>query len=85
MPGSVLTYRYRVKDATTGKHLSRLAGAVNFVWNYCNEVSLLALRRDRRWLSAVDLINLCAGASADLGLHSDTVSEICREYVKSRA
>jgi IS605 OrfB family transposase len=79
-----LTFRYRIKDATTGKHLTRLAGAVNFVWNYCNEVSLLALRRDHCWLLAVDLITLCAGASTDLGLHSDTISEVCREYVKSR-
>lgn len=84
MPSSLLTYRYRIKDATTGKHLTRLSWAVNFVWNYCNEVSLLALRRDHRWLSAVDLINLCVGASADLGLHSDTIAEVCREYVKSR-
>jgi putative transposase len=84
MPSSMLTYRYRIKDATTGTHLTRLSSAVNVVWNYCNEVSLLALRRDHRWLSAVDLINLCAGASADLGLHSDTISEVCREYAKSR-
>jgi len=84
MPSSLLTYRYRIKDATSAKHLMRLSSAVNFVWNYCNEVSLLAIRRDHCWLSAVDLINLCAGTSTELGLHSDTLSEVCREYVKSR-
>jgi putative transposase len=84
MPSSLLTYRYRIKDSTSGKHLVRLGYAVNQVWNFCNEVSMLALRRDSKWLSAIDLINLCAGASTELGLHSDTISEICREYVTRR-
>jgi putative transposase len=84
MPSSILTYRYRIKDATSGKHLQRMAWAVNTVWNYLNEVSMLALRRDKHWLSAFELINLCAGAGAELGLHSDTISEICREYVAKR-
>ena len=42
---SMLTYRYRIKDATSGKHLTRMAWAVHSLWNYCNEVSLLAWRR----------------------------------------
>lgn len=84
MPSSLLTYRYRIKDSTSGKHLVRLGWAVNQVWNYCNEVSMLALRRDKHWLSTFELINLCAGAGTELGLHSDTMSEICREYVTRR-
>lgn len=84
MPSSMLTYRYRIKDSTSRKHLQRLAWSVNRVWNYCNEVSMLALRRDKRWLSAFDLINLTAGVSKDLGLHSDTIAEVCREYVTRR-
>jgi putative transposase len=84
MPSSLLTYRYRVKDATSGKHLLRMAWAVNTVWNYCQEVSLLALQREKRWLSAFDLINLCAGASEDLGISSETMAEVCREYVTRR-
>jgi IS605 OrfB family transposase len=32
----VLTYRYRIKDATR-RHLQRQAWAVNQVWNYCGE------------------------------------------------
>src|SRR5207245_2648826 len=54
MPSSMLTFRYRIKDATSGKHLQRIAWAVNYVWNYCNEVSLLAWRREKRFLSAFD-------------------------------
>lgn len=80
----MLTYRYRVKDATTGKHLRRMAWAVNRVWNFCNETSLLVWRREKRFISAFDLINLCAGAGHELGLHTDTIGEICNEYGKKR-
>lgn len=84
MPSSMLTYRYRVKDATNGKHLQLMAWAVNTVWNYCQEVSLLALQREKRWLTAFDLIALCAGASQDLGISSETIAEVCREYITRR-
>jgi len=33
------TFSYRVKDATGGKRLCAMGRSVNFVWNYCNEVS----------------------------------------------
>jgi hypothetical protein len=49
---SLLTYKYRIKDSISSKHLCKMAGAINFVWNYCNEVSLLAFRRDKTFLSA---------------------------------
>ena len=80
----MLTYRYRLKDATSGKHLLRMAWACNTVWNFCNEVSRLAWRRDKHFLSAFDLINLCAGAGHDLGLHTDTLSAICQEYTRRK-
>lgn len=84
MPSSVLTFRYRIKDATSGKHLKRMAWAVHTVWNYCNEVSLLAWRREKRFLSAFELINLTAGTGQVLGLHTDTLSEICQEYTRRK-
>jgi len=84
MPSSMLTFRYRIKDATSGKHLTRMVWAVNYVWNFCNEVSLLAWRREKRFLSAFDLINLTAGAGYELGLHTDSVSEVCQEYARRR-
>ena len=38
MPSSsMVTFRCRIKDATSGKHLLRMAWAVNTVWNYCNQ------------------------------------------------
>ena len=84
MASSMLTYRYRIKDATTGKHLQRMAWSCNRVWNFCNETSLLVWRREKRFVSAFELINLCAGTGHELGLHTDTLSEICNEYVKKR-
>lgn len=84
MSNNMLTFRYRIKDATSGNHLQRMAWAVNYVWNFCNEISLLAWRREKRFLSAFELINLTAGAGHELGLHTDTVSEICQEYVRRK-
>jgi IS605 OrfB family transposase len=81
---STLTYRYRIKDATSRKRLARMASAVNDVWNYANERIAHAYRRDRRFLSQFDLINLTAGTSKDLGLHTDTLSEVCREFATRR-
>jgi putative transposase len=81
---STLTYKYRLKDSQHRHYLTRLSYAVNDVWNYCNEVSMLAWRRDRKWLTGYDLANLCAGAGQDLGLHSDTINEICLQYAKAR-
>lgn len=85
----ILSYKFRVKDATTGKHMRRYSTACNQVWNY-----LVALQRkvqdDRRggrnvlWPTAFDCIKLTTGCAADLGLHSDTVSALCRQFVASR-
>ena len=78
---SFLTYRFRIKDATSGKHLGKMASAINYVWNYCQEVSLLAWRRDKKLLSAYDLHTLTAGTSKALRLSADTIQQVCTEYV----
>ena len=54
----ILSYRYRIKDATTGKHLARMATAVNLVWNYCGGIQNDSRRLNRRWPSGFDLIKL---------------------------
>ncbi len=81
---SMLTYRYRIKDSTSGTHLARMASAINYVWNYCNEVSLLAFRSDKTFLTAYDLHTLTAGTSKDLRLSADTIQQVCTEYVTRR-
>lgn len=80
----IITFRYRVKDKTSSKHLRRMSGAVNFVWNYCCETQREAKRRQAKWPSRFDLIGLITGAGADLGIHSDTLRAIARQFVDSR-
>lgn len=85
----MLTFKYRVKDATVGKHLNRHAWACNQVWNFCVATQREAQRRWEaglkvRWPSAFDLVKLCTGSGSDLGLHSDTVQTICRQFAASR-
>jgi putative transposase len=60
------------------------ARARNYVWNYCCEVHRYAMKWQRKWLSAFDWIKLCTGNAAELGLHSDTVQTICREFAARR-
>lgn len=86
---NILSFKYRIKDATVGKHLNRYAFSCNQVWNYCNQIQREAENRWKagravRWPSAFDLIKLCTGSAATLGLHSDTVQTICREYAAKR-
>jgi len=80
----VLTYRYRIKDATTSRYLERQTRAVNRVWNYCGEIHEAARRHNKRWPSGYDLINLTLGSSKLLGLHSDTVQAVCKQFAISR-
>jgi IS605 OrfB family transposase len=84
-----LTFKFRIKDATTGKHLARHAIACNQVWNFCVATQREAERRrmggmNVRWPTAFDLINLTSGTSFELDINADTVSQICRRFVISR-
>ena len=86
---SVLTFKYRVKDATSGKHLARYAIACNQVWNFCVATQREAQARWKagravRWPTHFELNKLTRGCTKDLELHSDTVSKICAQFVHSR-
>jgi putative transposase len=81
----ILSYRYRVKDATSGKRLAAMARAVNRVWNFCGDTQETARRHNKRWPSGYDLINLTTGASRELGLHSDTMQAVCKEFATRRS
>jgi IS605 OrfB family transposase len=78
-----LTYRFRLRDCHAAE-LDRQAVAVSFVWNYCNETQQKAVRMGRRWLSAVDLMRLTAGAAKELDLHAHTIQGVCKQYERSR-
>lgn len=78
------TVKIRIKDSTACKELRRMARAVNFVWNYCNETAFHALRTYSDWLTDVDLCRLTAGSSCELNLSSRTIQEVCQEYALRR-
>jgi len=78
----LLVYRYRIKSLTG--LLNGHARACNFVWNFCNDTQLQALKWNKRWPSGFDLNRLTAGSSKDLALHAGTINAVCEQYAKSR-
>ena len=80
----VKTYRYRIKDSNVRQHLLKLASAVNYVWNYCNETAEKSVKSSSKFLSKFDMNKLTAGCGAELGLHSQTVQAIGEEHTARR-
>lgn len=81
----ILTYRYRIKTTSgAARALDTMARAVNLVWNFCGETQEAARRWNKRWPSGFDLIGLTHGTSRELGLHSDTVQAVCKQFAVSR-
>jgi len=77
------TLKVRIKD----KHIAQLkaqAKAVNFVWNYINDLSLRNIKERQKFLSAFDMHKYTKGAGKELGLHSQTLQVIAQEYVTRR-
>jgi IS605 OrfB family transposase len=77
------TLKVRVKD----KHahlLNQQAKAVNFVWNYINELSSRSIKERGVFLSEFDLHPYTKGAGKELGLHSQTLQCIAKEYTTRR-
>ena len=77
------TLKLRIKD----KHavqLNILAGSVNFVWNYVNELSFKHLQRTGKFSSAYDIATYVKGSGELLNLHSQTLQAITETHAKSR-
>ena len=64
--------------------LNKLASAVNFVWNYVNDLCLQMWRRKRVFPSAYDIAEYTKGAGEELGLHSQTIQFIGEKHHQSR-
>lgn len=84
---SIISFKFRIKSGD--RMLSRHAVACNQVWNFCVATQREAERRragDRRvrYPTAFDLVKLCSGVGAMLGIYSDTVDRICDQFVTSR-
>ncbi|MGP5499697.1 RNA-guided endonuclease InsQ/TnpB family protein [Psychrobacter celer] len=77
------TLKLRIKDKHA-KQLNILAGAVNFVWNYVNELSFKHLQRTGKFFSAYDLAAYTKGSGEYLNLHSQTLQAISETHAKSR-
>jgi hypothetical protein len=74
----------RVKDKHA-RGLEEMACAVNFVWNYCNELSMRVLEREGRFIGAHELQRYLNGASREgLAVGSVVFPQIAEEYVTRR-
>lgn len=76
-----LTYRYRLKDGNQRNQLKKLAGQVNFVWNFSNEIIRENWRRSRKYTSKNDLHALTKGASKELDINSQTIQAVAYEVL----
>lgn len=74
-----LTYKFRLKDGTKRDQLKRLAGNVNFVWNFSNDVIRRRWAESRMWTSKTDLQLLTKGSSKELEINSQTVQTVAHE------
>ena len=80
----IKTLKVRVKDKHA-KVLRQMAREVNFVWNYCNDLSYRSIRERKTWLSGFDFSPYCTGASKEFEyIGSSTIQETCEEYAKKR-
>lgn len=77
------TLKLRIYTKHTPK-LVKLASAVNFVWNYVNDLSFQVWRRKRVFLSAYDIHEYTKGAGEELGLHSQTLQAVGETHAKAR-
>ncbi|MBW4018670.1 IS200/IS605 family element transposase accessory protein TnpB [Moraxella osloensis] len=77
------TLKLRIRDKHTNQ-LNRLSGAVNFVWNYVNDLRYKHLKKTGKFLSAYDLNEYTKGSGELLGLHSQTIQAINETHAKAR-
>ncbi len=77
------TFKFRLKNTNTAI-LNKMAGSVNFVWNYCNETSMLFIDKKSKWVTGYDLGKLTAGCSNELGLNAQSIQAICQDYAIRR-
>jgi len=78
----VLTYQYKIRRGM--RFLNVTARKVNLIFNYCNETSINAIKRNGKFLSGYDLQALTSGTSKILKINSQTVQIVCAEYATRR-
>lgn len=81
---SVRVLRLRLKDKHAAT-LRTMAREVNLVWNYCNDISLQVLRRERRFMGVFEMQTYLNGASKEgLGIGSAVFQRVAEEFVTRR-
>lgn len=85
----ILTYKYRLRGKRAARQLRRAAFYVNQVWNYCVQTQRSVQRAWKLglspgWPTQYDLQKLTGGTSRDLGLHAQSIQDVCAKFVKSR-
>jgi putative transposase len=85
----ILTQKNLLKGKRAVRQQRRFAWAVNQVWNFCvaTQRKIQRARKDGlspKWPSFYDLKDLVAGTSKELGLHAQTIQDVCKQFVKSR-
>ena len=79
----ITTLKVRVRDKHA-KELRHQAAAVNYVWNYVNQLSSRSIRERGHFLSAYEIQKYTKGAGKLLGLHSQTIQRVSVEYATRR-
>ena len=81
---STRVLRFRLKD----KHASALremAAAVNTCWNYCNDLGMKVLERERRFMNGFDFQKYLNGASKEgLAVGSAVFQQVAEEFATRR-
>jgi len=81
---STRVLRLRLKDKHAGA-LREMASAVNTVWNYCNDLGMKALDRERRFLTGFDFQKYINGASKEgLAVGSAVFQQVAEEFATRR-
>lgn len=75
----ISTYKFRLKDSAKRDTLKGLAGNVNFVWNFANEVIKRRWKESRLYTSRGELSLLLKGSSKLLGINSQSIQAVAYE------
>lgn len=78
------TLKIRIKDKHS-RELVELSKKVSFVFNYINDLSYRNIKERQKWLSTFDIsTQYLSGSSKELGLNSQTIQQVSKEYVTRR-
>lgn len=85
----ILTYKYRLKGKRLERKLRKYVLIINNIWNYCVEIQKATQRRWREganvhWLKQWDFQRLCGGTSRELGIHSQSIQNVCYQFTRNR-